>query len=286
MILLQEHFVIDVDVWGYDCEVRLNGYGVHTPWRGPYRGALSVNHWVIPGENSLEIAVQGVESDLPEVADSIEGENADGDEAEEPKPTRWVRACMVLERDVEQGTIVGEGDGEILADIGLSYLTVEEDDLPGVMRTTFECAATWPNWRWQEAKAFEEVLSDADTAEFAAFVDHLRQCIGRRDIDALMKHFAPTMAERAQAFEQDPDELTNAVRAEYAALFADPAFSLATNALTDLLPHLHCGHRVIEVTDKGGKPFIRHAMSGHVDGDWNMPLFVGVSDGSWSVLSV
>ncbi len=270
-------YTVDVFVSGYQCTVRLNGYGFLVRYEEPRLDGYPVNSWIINGENTLEVEVHGLVDD-PDV------EELPNDQ-DEPSPDaalseRRILVQLKVERDPIDGQL-GEGDVEILGELELDASEIDEDELPMFYRGTFDYQSPLGRWAWQDADTLKE---DAASGEaLGELLQGVHDMVAAKDIDGIMDLMTIPIEERGQAFGVGSAVVHQELRECYEDLFDDEDFKLAPLDPDVFAPRSHGNDRLLELVQEDGEAMIRQDDD---DEYWTLPLLVGQIDGQWVVLSI
>ena len=252
-------YSVDLYVSGYECTVRLNGYGIVVEAEEPRFDQFPANPWIINGENSLEVEVHGL-------VDDSEG--------------RRIFVQLKVERDPIDGQL-GEGDVEILGELELDEFEIEEDELPMFYRGTFDHQSPLGRWAWQDADILK---ADAASGEaLGELISGVHDMVAAKDLDGILDLMAIPIEERGQAYGVGSAAVRQELRECYEDLFDDEDFALVPLDPSAFAPRSHCGDRLLELVQEDGEAMIRQD---HDDEYWTLALLVGQVDGQWVVLSI
>ncbi|MFN0206935.1 MAG: hypothetical protein ACKVS6_11585 [Planctomycetota bacterium] len=248
-------FAIELESSGLLLEVRLNDVRVYRDFSGtPRIREDRVNHWIVPGENILEVW-------LGRVADCNDPESFE---------LEWL--------------YWGEGKTRKSADRISGYRYNRELILPiGETRRVWDSILKpeddFGSWAWQDAD--EQPVSDADRAEIISVVESLYQGIAKKDILGVRKKLSIQNAEMARAYGVSPEDRDHKQKS-----FLEQCVAADRWRLEPLKPELfhynsQAGGRLVFVTDPNGFPPVRGVSQSTT---FDLPCGFSRVNGVWTVV--
>jgi hypothetical protein len=254
---------LNVSIHGYACEVLVNGAPiVRSPIDSPYMATPPVSEWLVTGDNEMAVRITAI---APPGACS------------DPLSPRR----LIVERCAgELGTVVPVGEDHVLDAI---VYEPDPDDppppLPLLLTHAFRLPPG-PTWAWESAPPLQ--LDAATTAELLMFLDAVHADLVVGDMDSLLARQRIKFAEVAPLCDMTPEEAAAELKAQFTALSADGAWTVAPLRPEEIELRPCCRGRVIEVRTRDGQPALHGLAAG--GSEWSLPIFVARIGGMFEIV--
>lgn len=253
------HYAIELDSAGLLLEVRLNDVRIYRDSSAvPRIREDRVNHWIVPGENTLELWL------------GLPAESASGDGDPSSFELEWLTWDSADSRQKADRIAGYRWRGELKLERGVMRRAWDAVVTPGV---------DFGRWAWQDSIA--ELPEERDRAEILQILMELHLGIERREIGAVRDKLILQNAEMARAFGHDPDDRERRQRAFLESCVAASRWRVEPLRPAELLFHPQAGGKLVFVTDAGGLPPIRGVSQSTT---FDLPCGFSRVGGKWTVV--
>lgn len=248
-------FAIELESAGLLCELRLNDVRIDRDLTAvPRMREVRVNHWIVPGENVLELWLGTPRGPADETAVEVEW-------------FRWE-----------------DGESRTAARREAGYRWARELRLPeGELRRAWDAALPLGNafgrWAWQDAEPAD--LDEADRAAIVGALEGLRAALEAGDVPAVRSRLALQNEEMARAHGLDPAARDASQRQYLAACLGAPRRRIEPLDAGSLVFTPHAHGRLVSVTDRFGLPPVRGSAG---SATFDLPSTFSKIGGAWTVV--
>lgn len=252
---MQFRYYIDADLSEGVRALRLNDFELVHSQRGPYRGLLVVNDWLVNGQNPVEV-------ELTSELDTF--------------------SVKVFREPHDMTVALTEGDSELLLELKRADMPDDQlRDLRAVGAIAVaDAAAPCP---WLKAPVLE--LTDEVIEASWQMVERLRAALEIGDVQVFVQHMHMCLEHSAASWGMSigrvQAEELQGLREDLAA----SDFRLTPLKREDYRPRLQCGGRLIEPRSKDGAAVIQQLRTSDEQGILVIDPLLGMVDGVWKVLA-
>lgn len=251
-------YFLDIDIGYCDAGVFLNGAPImRTTAKQTLRCSPPVSPWVIDGENTLEITIEGDGTgDESHIGVSL----SSGEPGSIPEPgTSSVHACV--DWSPQAGSMPGNG--------------------PVALTTRAALTHPWGTWAWQTAPLL--TLDDAAASDLTGFLQTLHAGLAEHRLDPLITASRIKLEEVGRCFDITPAAIKQQMQAGIRRLFDTPECSLAPLDTAGPVIRPCCDGRLVQPLTPAGKPVL-HLVGPDGKIAWFLDLFIARIDGAFCIV--